>query len=46
MKVSNLLDFSSYLTYPEFDLSVVFSVHKAYQNQWKSENVRDRGSST
>ena len=35
--VSNLFDFSSYSTYPEFNLPKVFSVHKAYQNLTKTK---------
>ena len=33
--VRNFFDLSSYSTYWEFDLSGVFSVHKAYENQGK-----------
>ena len=32
---SNLFELSSYFTYPEFDLSGVFFIHKTYQNQDK-----------
>ena len=44
--VRNLFDLSSYSTYPEFNLSGVFFVHKACHNQGKYKNVRDWGSST
>ena len=45
-RVRNCLDLSSYSTYPEFDLSGVFSVYKAYQNLGQCKNDRDWGSST
>ena len=33
--VRNWFDLSNYSTHPEFDLSGVFSIYKAYQNQEK-----------